>query len=228
MPLLFQRLALLNSGRPLLFLQIMAPSVGSSGNSSSSSDGGGGAALPAAIYVLDLAQAGQQAAALMLGQLAPLLQDSAVAKVLHDARQVGAESARWARMRFCCCRQARLRNQLGCRLLQVARPMAQQFGVRLAGVLDVQACSGMAALVASGSIAAPDTGPATLSALLAGHGYSCSSQEQQQEPDTRWERPSSCWLLADGCRLLAAGCWLCTGVPFASAGSSCCGGGGWG
>jgi hypothetical protein len=45
--------------------------------------------LPAAIYVVDLVQAGEAAAGRMVGQLAPLLQDSEVAKVLHDARLVG-------------------------------------------------------------------------------------------------------------------------------------------
>jgi hypothetical protein len=72
----------------------MAPSVTISSSSGITSGALPDAVpVPAAIYVLDLVQAGQQAAASMLGQLAPLLQDGAVTKVLHDARQVGGSGA---------------------------------------------------------------------------------------------------------------------------------------
>ncbi len=74
----------------------MAPSVTISSSSGITSGALPDAVpVPATIYVLDLVQAGQQAAASMLGQLAPLLQDGGVTKVLHDARQVGASGAGW-------------------------------------------------------------------------------------------------------------------------------------
>jgi hypothetical protein len=75
----------------------MAPSVTISSSSGIASTCGAlpdAVPVPATIYVLDLVQAGQQAAASMLGQLAPLLQDGGITKVLHDARQVRASGAR--------------------------------------------------------------------------------------------------------------------------------------
>jgi hypothetical protein len=82
----------------------MAPSVTISSSTSSTSSTSGAlpdaVPVPAAIYVLDLVQAGQQAAASMLGQLAPLLQDGSITKVLQDARQVGGAGA-WAGEQGC-------------------------------------------------------------------------------------------------------------------------------
>jgi hypothetical protein len=55
---------------------------------------GSSSRLPPTIYVIDLVDAGRKTAKLMTARLKPLMQDSRVTKVVHDAARVGHGTAR--------------------------------------------------------------------------------------------------------------------------------------
>lgn len=85
--------------------------------------------------------------------------------------------------------------------LQVVQPLAQQFGLVLAGVVDTQVSAGLLALAAAGSAAAGPSAPSSLPALLARYGYRHISQQLEQLGGSEMSR----WAALPGGLMVAAG-----------------------